>query len=601
MLGHLYLLKVSKVDDREVFKICLEYWSKLVSALYSELPANRNSDANALLFNTTAQPNQRRLLYADTLTQCRVVMIESMVRPEEVLIVENDEGEIIREFIKETDTIQLYKSIREVLVYLTHLDPHDTENIMTKKLALQVDRSEWSWNNLNKLCWAIGSISGAMSEESEKRFIVYVIKDLLGLCESVRGKDNKAVVASNIMYVVGQYPRFLRVHWKFLKTVVHKLFEFMHETHEGVQDMACDTFIKISQKCKRLFVILQVGETQPFVEEIISSLPNIISLLSPNQVHTFYEAVGTIISAQTTHAVQDKLILDLMEGPNAAWASIISAAMQNPDVLNNPDQVKQLGNIMKTNVSACMAIGSPFIVQIGKIYMDMLNLYRAASEMISRAVSDGGLIQTKTPRVRGLRTIKKEVLKLLQTYVQHAENLQVVVENIVPPLFDAVLADYQRNVEPARDAEVLSVMASVVQKMGPLMTDKVPALLESLFQATLDMINKDFQEYPEHRVGFYTLLKAINSNCFSALLALPAPTFKLVLDSVVWGIKHPGRDIADLAYATCLDLLTNVSQLDSAVSSAFFQNYYISLFQDVFYVLTDREHKSGMKSLKVTV
>ena len=36
-------------------------------------------------------------------------------------------------------------------------------------------------------------------------------------------------------YIVGQYPRFLRAHWRFLKTVVNKLFEFMHETHEGVQ------------------------------------------------------------------------------------------------------------------------------------------------------------------------------------------------------------------------------------------------------------------------------------------------------------------------------------------------------------------------------
>lgn len=81
-----------------------------------------------------------------------------------------------------------------------------------------------------------------------------VIKELLGLCEQKRGKDNKAIIASNIMYVVGQYPRFLRAHWRFLKTVVNKLFEFMHETHDGVQDMACDTFIKISSKCRRHFV-----------------------------------------------------------------------------------------------------------------------------------------------------------------------------------------------------------------------------------------------------------------------------------------------------------------------------------------------------------
>jgi exportin-1 len=57
--------------------------------------------------------------------------------------------------------------------------------------------------------------------------------------------------------VVGQYPRFLRNHWKFLKTVVNKLFEFMHETHPGVQDMACETFLKICHKCKRKFVLMQ--------------------------------------------------------------------------------------------------------------------------------------------------------------------------------------------------------------------------------------------------------------------------------------------------------------------------------------------------------
>lgn len=44
----------------------------------------------------------------------------------------------MREFIKETDTIQLYKSMKEVLVYLTHLDVDDTEHIISEKLARQV-------------------------------------------------------------------------------------------------------------------------------------------------------------------------------------------------------------------------------------------------------------------------------------------------------------------------------------------------------------------------------------------------------------------------------------------------------------------------------
>lgn len=73
------------------------------------------------------------------------------------------------------------------------------------------------------------------------------MKTLLNLCEQKKGKENKAVVASNIMYVVGQYPRFLKTNWNFLKTVIRKLFEFMKETFPGVMEMSCNTFLKISK------------------------------------------------------------------------------------------------------------------------------------------------------------------------------------------------------------------------------------------------------------------------------------------------------------------------------------------------------------------
>jgi hypothetical protein len=63
----------------------------------------------------------------------------------------------------------------------------------------QMNGKEWSWQSLNTLCWAMGSISGSMHEEQENRFLVTVIRDLLNLCEITRGKDNKAVIASNIM------------------------------------------------------------------------------------------------------------------------------------------------------------------------------------------------------------------------------------------------------------------------------------------------------------------------------------------------------------------------------------------------------------------
>jgi len=40
------------------------------------------------------------------------------------------------------------------------------------------------------------------------------------------------------------------------------------------------------------------------------------------------------------------------------------------------EAVKQLGSILKTNVRACKALGHPFVVQLGRIYLDMLNVYK---------------------------------------------------------------------------------------------------------------------------------------------------------------------------------------------------------------------------------
>lgn len=76
-------------------------------------------------------------------------MICRMAKPEEVLVVENENGEVVREFMKDTDAINLYKNMRETFVYLTHLDYEDTERVMTEKLQNQVNGSEWSWKNLN--------------------------------------------------------------------------------------------------------------------------------------------------------------------------------------------------------------------------------------------------------------------------------------------------------------------------------------------------------------------------------------------------------------------------------------------------------------------
>ncbi|KAE8717727.1 Protein EXPORTIN 1A [Hibiscus syriacus] len=150
LVGLEYLINISYVDDTEVFKVCLDYWNSLVLELFD---ANHNSDNPAVTAKMTglqvpllpgmvdglgAQLLQRRQLYAGTMSKLRMLMICRMAKPEEVLIVEDENGNIVRETMKDNDVLVQYKIMRETLIYLSHLDHEDTEKQMLKKLRKQV-------------------------------------------------------------------------------------------------------------------------------------------------------------------------------------------------------------------------------------------------------------------------------------------------------------------------------------------------------------------------------------------------------------------------------------------------------------------------------
>ncbi len=216
------------------------------------------------------------------------------------------------------------------------------------------------------------------------------------------------------------------------------------------------------------------------------------------------------------------------------------------------------------------------------------------SENISTATSLNGEIVTRQPLIKSMRVVKKETLKLISCWVERSNDPNMVLENFIPPLLDAVLLDYQRcSIPSAREPEVLSTMATVVKKLKGTITSEVPKIFDALFECTLEMINKDFEEFPEHRTNFFLLLQAVNMFCFAAFLSIPAAQFKLVLDSVIWAFKHTMRNVADTGLNILFQLLQNVSGHPEAAQS-FYQTYYTDILQHMFSVVTDTSHTAGL-------
>lgn len=87
-----------------------------------------------------------------------------------------------------------------------------------------------------------------------------------------------------------------------------------------------------------------------------------------------------------------------------------------------------------------------------------------------------------------------------------------VGENFVPPLLEAVLIDYQRNVPAAREPEVLSTMATIVNKLAAHITGEIPKIFDAVFECTLNMINK-----VENLLYIRTLVQCSTLNSHSIL------------------------------------------------------------------------------------
>jgi len=74
------------------------------------------------------------------------------------------------------------------------------------------------------------------------------------------------------------------------------------------------------------------------------------------------------------------------------------------------------------------------------------------------------------------------------------------------------------------------------------------------------MIVGNFEDYPEVRLQFFTLLKAVNSHCFGALFTIPYETRKLVVDSVAYALKHTERNVAEMGLDILMEMLQNVER-----------------------------------------
>ena len=656
-MGHLVSM-TSVHEDAELFRVCLEFWQWFAQDLHNAeivslasaptLPTSTGAATGsgglggglsvlggvsssmglggsslglggsslgggglggAAALQAPAAPSStaasRKALYGDVLSRLRTLLIEHMVRPEEVLVEETESGKIVHSTVTSEEALGLHHNLKETLVYLTHLDKDSMLGILVDKLARVMDGSAWSYENLNKLCWGVGAITRTLEVKEEKRFLVKLITDLLELVKLKRTADEQAVVASNIMYVVGQYPRFLRKHWVFLKTVVLKLFQFMREEHPGVKDMAVDTFYTIVSKCRKQFVCVQTVASvskgtstsePPFVGNLSALLPSAIEKLEGHQVLRFFEASALMVSAHPTTSEQERLTAELMKLVNTSWAAIVDSAATNIEALREPTRLKELTRIYNINAKVASAVGGSFAKQLAVIFNDMLSMYSVMQRFILEALNSHGSMAASTPAVIQLRKVRVAILDVLIEFLAQAEDGRFVVDTFVTHITEPVFGDYKSSPAVVREAQVLKLMSTVLKSCRVVLAPSAIALLGYVFEPTLNMITANFEDHLDHRIAFFDLLECITQHHFESLLGMPDESKKLLVNSIIWAFKHTDRQVSNTGLSTLKVFLTALEQHPNSaeVAQPVYSNSFMDLLQDLLRVITDRMHKSQL-------
>lgn len=633
------LVQITDINHEETFKICLDYWHIFVSGIMREVKDQQRRQAaergiiiqedgdletfnrNSLNLNRTYEVG-RLQMYRNVLVELQKVFIKHMAKPQEVYILYDvDACEVTREYNPNTAEIALYNRMKTVLTILTTLLQEDTERIMMEVLEREMEianagsskREAWDPTILNRLCYSVGSISGAMEEFVEKRFLVLIIKCLLNICEVKTATEDKAIVASNIMYVVGQYPRFLKNNWRFLYTVLNKLFEFMRETFPGVQQMACETFLKITSSCKKT-IASQVSNDLPYIYELIYLRDSMTEVLDDKLILWYYESVGNVISAVDVSA-REIVIDQLMERCNREWHQIL-AECNHPNLLTSDPNVwreqqglpvykventRKIIQILRVNNRVAKSTVFAYTKQLLLMYPGIIHLYNVYACYIQHAVQTAGLACFKHNNVNLMHLVKRSILHLLETYITHlpnkltrtladpqspmstqmvpasgedtpvemdtmddnsARNYNEVLKQLVSSIISTILVAYRSSIAETRDHEVICLTATLIEKVGNYGVAVLPKIFEQIFDCTLDMVKRDFHSFPEHREYFYELLQKCTKHCFEGILALPAERLSAYVMSLIWAFKHEHPAVAEKGLIVVRELLNNLVLFD---------------------------------------
>lgn len=561
------MIKFSCIPSIELYNMCLNWWLQIIE---KNLTFNKFSVIYTILERT--------------FFDLRIILICRMAKPEEVLIGENENGQIVKEKVYDTEAFEIYKKSKKIFLFLANISKEVTQEIILDKLAEQLEPVKWNHDVLNSLSWAIGSITDVFNPEIEnsKFFFVTVLKDLLYLCELKKTKKNKAFIASNIMFIVGQYPKFLKNHWKFCKTVIEKLIEFMSEpiSIPGFKDMACDTFLKIGKSCGEHIAKDFCFEKKNFIRWIFDSYSKLKINLRPRHKKQFLSSIANIV-----FHIQEKVI-------KKYFICKISFEI-NKDLIDFEKrlEVNFYGNssflgykcffLIKTNIKILNILKICYFDVFECISKNFYFLIELISNKIFNTVKKENFFSSHSTSGAILWNLKKELLEMLIKLIKVSfqKNSSIDFDKHCFYLIDPIFSFYhEQKSKSFIDESILSFANYLLRSVDFLQSlESLRSLFKKIFISTVENLSLSHNNLENSYLKIFEIIQGIIIDQFPCLLKLdsdPNTAEKIFKGTMIFlsaGLEHEEELIREISLETIDNLVKLIN--DTALERYFFSNY----------------------------
>ena len=149
--------------------------------------------------------------------------------------------------------------------------------------------------------------------------------------------------------------------------------------------------------------------------------------------------------------------------------------------------------------------------KIENIFSQIFQIYGIFTQKIFAEIQEKGITILNFSHIKKYRAIRKSIINLFSTFISKTSSPNEIYNQYFPEIFKLLQSHSESCVE-AREPEILKLFSICIDKMSNYIDPAIPNILGLTFSSTLDMITKDLNSYPDHRINFFQLLKSVVIN-----------------------------------------------------------------------------------------